>query len=93
MPSFQGTNNSQSGTLLHLNESLKLELDLDHVCDQNCVSGDPRVAQWFGACLWPRARSWSPEIKSHVGLPAWSLLLPPPVSLPLSLSIINKQFK
>ena len=46
-----------------------------------------RVAQWFGACLWPRARSWSPGIKSHVGLLAWSLLLPPPVSLPLSLSL------
>ena len=48
------------------------------------------MAQQFSACLWPRARSWSPGIESHVGLPAWSLLLPPPVSLPLSLSIINK---
>ena len=56
--------------------------------------GDPWVAQRFGACLWPRARSWVPGIESRVGLPAWSLLLPLPVSLPvslsLSLSIMNK---
>ena len=50
---------------------------------------DPRVAQRFGACLWPGARSWRPGIESHVGLPpcAWSLLLPLPLSLPLSLSL------
>ena len=51
---------------------------------------DPWVAQRFGACLWPRARSWSLGIESRVELPAWSLLLPPPVFLPLSLSIMNK---
>ena len=28
-----------------------------------------------------------PRIESHVGLPAWSLLLPLPVSLPLSFSV------
>ena len=28
----------------------------------NCCWGNPWVAQWFGACLWPRARSWSPRI-------------------------------
>ena len=48
---------------------------------------DPWVAQRFSACLWPRARSWRLGIESHVGLPAWSLLLPLPVSLPLSLSL------
>ena len=32
-------------------------------------TGDPWVAQWFGACLWLRARSWRPGIESHVGLP------------------------
>ena len=48
--------------------------------------GDPWVAQRFGACLWPRMRFWSLGIEYHVGLPAWSLLLPPPVSLPHSLS-------
>ena len=31
------------------------------------------------------------RIESHVGLPAWSLLLPLPVSLPLSVSLMNKQ--
>ena len=50
------------------------------------VSWDPWVAQQFSACLWPRARSWSPGIESRVGLPAWSLLLPLPV-LPFSLSL------
>ena len=54
---------------------------------QTGKEGDPWVAQWLSACLWPRARSWSPRIKSHVGLPAWRLLLPPPVSLPLFLSL------
>ena len=56
--------------------------------------GDPWVAQRFSACLLPRAWSWSPGIQSHIGLPAWSLLLPLPVSLPVSLSLclpwINK---
>ena len=65
----------------------------------NCVKsnsfknyGDAWVAQRLGACLWLRARSWSPGIESHVGLPAWSLLLPLPMSLPLylSVSLMNK---
>ena len=51
------------------------------------MRGDPWVAQRFGACLWPRARSWSLGIKSRVGLLAWNLLLPLPVSLPFSLSL------
>ena len=29
-------------------------------------------------------------IESHIGLPAWSLLLPLPVSLPLSVPLMNK---
>ena len=44
---------------------------------------DPWVAQRFGTRLWPRAWSWGPGIKSHIGFLAWSLLLPLPVSLPL----------
>ena len=44
-----------------------------------------------GAAVWrrlrPRVQSWRPGIESHVGLPAWSLLLPLPVSLPLALSV------
>ena len=31
-----------------------------------------------------------PGIESHVGLPAWSLLLPLPVSMPLSVPFMNK---
>ena len=48
-------------------------------------------APWFGAYLCsghdPGVLGWSPGIESHVGLPAWSLLHPLPVSLPLSLSL------
>ena len=50
--------------------------------------GDPWVAQWFSACLPPRAWSWSPRIESCTRLPAWSLLLPLPLSL--SVSLMNK---
>ena len=59
-------------------------------------SRDPWVAQQFGACLWPRARSWRPGIKSHIGLPVhgacFSLCLCLCLSLSLSvwLSWINK---
>ena len=53
----------------------------------NAPTGDPWVAQQFSDCLWPRAWSWSPGINSHVRLPAWSLLLCLPVSLPLSLCL------
>ena len=40
----------------------------------------------------PWAQGVIPGIESHVGLPAWGLLLPLPVSLPLSLcvSLMNK---
>ena len=48
---------------------------------------DARVAQWLRASLWLRVWSWSPRIKSHIRVPAWSLLLPLPVSLPLSLNL------
>ena len=54
---------------------------------------DPWVAQRFGICLWPRARSWRPGIESHVGLLAWSLLLPLPMSLPLSLCVSQNKRK
>uniref|UniRef100_A0A8I3NEK9 long-chain-fatty-acid--CoA ligase n=2 Tax=Canis lupus familiaris TaxID=9615 RepID=A0A8I3NEK9_CANLF len=48
------------------------------ICDLNVQSWAALVAQRF---------SWRPGIESHVGLPAWSLLLPLPVSLPLSRSL------
>ena len=51
------------------------------------------MAEWFGICFQPRAWSWSPGIESPIRLPAWSLLLPLPVSLPLSLSVSHKKTK
>ena len=48
------------------------------------------VAQQFRACLQPRVWSWGPGIESRIGLPAWSLLLPLPVFLPLTVSLMNK---
>ena len=61
-------------------------------------TGDPWVAQRFRACLWPRARSWSPRIESHVGLPVHGacfslclcLCLSLSLTLSLSVTIINK---
>ena len=57
-------------------------------------SWDPWVAQRFGACLWPRARSWRPGIESHIGLPVhgacFSLCLCLCLSLSLCVTIINK---
>ena len=54
--------------------------------------GDARVAQQLNVCSWLRVWSQSSRIGSCIRLPAWSLLLPLPVSLPLSLSWINKIF-
>ena len=47
------------------------------------------VAQWLSVCLQLRAgsRVW---IETPIGLPSGSLLLPLPVSLPLSGSLMNK---
>ena len=58
----------------------------------NHVGWDAWVAQRSSICLQPRAWSWRPGIKSHIGFPVWSLLLPLPVSLLLSLCLswINK---
>ena len=47
---------------------------------------DAWVAQWLSVCLWLRAWSWGPGIKSYIGLLVGSLLLPLPMSLPLCLS-------
>ena len=49
-------------------------------------TGMPGVAQRLSICLWLRAWSQSPGIKSCSRLPAWSLLLPLPMSLPFSVS-------
>ena len=55
-----------------------------------------RLAQQFSACLWLRVWSWTPGIESCIELPAWSLLVPLSVSLPLSVClswIMNKIFQ
>ena len=48
------------------------------------------VAQQLSLCLWLRSLSQDPGIESRIGLLAGSLLLPLPVSLPLSLFVMNK---
>uniref|UniRef100_A0A8C0YUX8 Intraflagellar transport protein 22 homolog n=1 Tax=Canis lupus familiaris TaxID=9615 RepID=A0A8C0YUX8_CANLF len=50
---------------------------------------DPWVAQRFGACLWPRARSWRPGIESHVGLPVHGACFSLCLCLCLSLSLCD----
>ena len=55
---------------------------------------DPWVAQRFGDCLWPRARSWRPGIESHVGLllhgACFSLCLCLCLSFSLCVTIVDK---
>ena len=53
------------------------------------------MAQWLSICLWLRVWSRDPGIEFCIGLPAGRLLLPLPMSLPLSLflSWINKILK
>ena len=43
------------------------------------------VAQWLSVSFQPRAWSWGPGFESCIRLPAWSLLLSLPVSLPFFL--------
>ena len=52
--------------------------------------GDPWVAQRFSACLWPRAWSWRPGIKSHVGLPVHGACFSLCLCLCLSVYLMNK---
>ena len=55
---------------------------------KNNLSGDPWVVQRFGACLWPRARSWRPRIESHIGSRCMEPASPSAcVSASLSLSV------
>ena len=64
-----------------------LSLQLCLRTDIKSQQGDTWVAQQLSACLRPRARSWSPGINSHIGLPAWSLFLSLPMSLPLCVCV------
>ena len=56
-----------------------------------CKIAPPRgtwVAQWLSGCLWLRSGSQGPGIESCIRLSAASLLLPLPMSLPLSLCLL-----
>ncbi|CAD7673803.1 unnamed protein product [Nyctereutes procyonoides] len=53
---------------------------------KKCTGWAALVAQWFSAPCSPGCDPGDLGIKSHVGLTAWSLLLPLPVSPPLSVS-------
>ena len=48
------------------------------------------VVQWLSIHLWFRLWSHGPEIESHIKLPIGKLLLPLPMSRPLSVSLMNK---
>ena len=48
------------------------------------------VAQWLSICLWLRVWSEGPETEPHIRLLAVRLLFPLPVSLPLSVPLMNK---
>ena len=51
---------------------------------------DARVAQWLSVCLWLQGMILGSAIESHTGLLAGSLLLFLPMSLPRSVSLVNK---
>ena len=70
-------------------ESLETVPDVN-IFFKKALNRDPWVAQRFSAYVQPRAWSWRPRIESHIGLPAWSLLLPLPVSLPLSVCVSHE---
>ena len=53
------------------------------------VTGDTWVAQQLSICLWLTG-SRSARIESHIRFPAWSLLLPLPMSLPLSICVSHE---
>ena len=82
---------SPPGQSIHISRSVCLKLSssslLQNLLLALCASylkwyhRDAWVAQRLSICLWLRAWSWGPGIESHIGLPAWSLLLPLPVSL------------
>ena len=58
-------------------------------CMQKCPLWAARVAQWFSATFGPGCDpgDLGSSPRSLVGLPAWSLLLPLPLSLPLSVCL------
>ena len=50
--------------------------------------GGTWVAQWLSICLLLRSWYQGPGIESHIRLPTGSLLLPLPMSLPLSVCLL-----
>ena len=63
-------------------------------CSHLLLNLNFRIEQprWLSGLAPPLAQDviLETQIESRIGLPAWSLLLPLPVSLHLSLSLINK---
>ena len=58
---------------------------------QECAfSALPLGGSWLRACLGLRSWPRGPGMESHIGLPTGSLLLPLPMSLPLSVSLMNE---
>ena len=77
-----------------------LENHSNKALDENLKDKTLHKGSRGGSAVWcrlqSRAWSWRPGIESHAWLPAWSLLLPLPVSLPplsVYLSWINKILK
>ena len=66
-----------------------MELEGIMLSKRNQRTGDPWVAQRFGACLWPGARSWRPGIESHVRLPVHGACFSLCLCLCLSLSLYD----
>ena len=62
----------------------------DNTCTSIERAQDTWVAQQLRVCLWLRSWSQGPRIEFSIRLPAGSLLLPLTMSLPLSVSLMNK---
>ena len=83
---------------VHMHVHMRVNRGVAQLGKNLTLEGDPWVAQWFSTCLWPRVRSWSPRIESHVGLPVhgacFSLCLCRCLSLCVShVFLINKNLK
>ena len=78
-------NDSHMNTVTDVRKMYYLQLKLWQIRDN--IIGVPGWLSGWAICLWLRAWSWGPGIKPCIGVPAESLLLPLPVSLPLSLCL------
>ena len=65
--------------------SLKQNFQILTKCEYKLLCRGAWVALLLSLCVWLGLWSWSPEIESHIRHPTRSLLLPRPMSLPLSL--------